>query len=183
MCFVFIYNYKIDKLKEGLISFFFINLKGAFMKPVLIIIRGNLASGKTTLAMQLQESLGIQQTFLVQPSTDDDTLAIEKLVQYGHNHFAYTIIEGLLPVDVYKNVVKSAVDMFGDQVLLYYLNVSLEQSIQYSHDSAIEYDASYLKHHFVPYEQIHDDEKMLTGSAVDVKKQQVIDDINHLPLF
>lgn len=153
------------------------------MKPVLIIIRGNKSSGKTTLAAKLQEQLGINKTFLIQPSADDDTQTMTKLAQYGQKRFEYVIIEGQLPKDIYAESIKNVIKMFGEQTLVYYLNLTLDQTIQLDQKRDDSYGRERLAEQFKPYDQIDELEKQLDELDINEKINRIIEDINKLPLF
>ncbi|GAA6113388.1 kinase [Apilactobacillus apinorum] len=153
------------------------------MKPVLIIIRGNQSSGKTTLAAKLQEQLGINKTLLIQPSADDDTQTMTKLAQYGQKRFEYVIIEGQLPKDIYAESIKNVIKMFGEQTLVYYLNLTLDQTIQLDQQRDDSYGRERLVEQFQPYDQIDELEKQLDELDINEKINRIIEDINKLPLF
>lgn len=155
----------------------------SIMKPVLIIIRGNQSSGKTTLAAKLQEQLGINKTLLIQPSADDDIQTMTKLAQYGQNRFEYVIIEGQLPKDIYAESIKGIIKMFGEQTLVYYLNLTLDQTIQLDQQRDNSYGRERLAKQFKPYDQIDELEKQLDELDINEKINRIIEDINKLPLF
>ncbi|MCT6823382.1 MAG: hypothetical protein M3005_05825 [Apilactobacillus sp.] len=153
------------------------------MKPVLIIIRGNKSSGKSTLAVRLQEQLGVKKTFLIQPSSDDDTQTMTKLAQYGQKHFEYVVIEGELPTSIYMDSIKKIIKMFGEQTLVYYLNLTLDQTIELDQQRAEPYGKEQLVEQFQPYDQINELENQLDGLNLDEKIDRITEDINKLPLF
>lgn len=153
------------------------------MKPVLIIIRGNQSSGKTTLAAKLQEQLDINKTLLIQPSADDDTQTMTKLAQYGQKRFEYVIIEGQLPKDIYAESIKNVIKMFGEQTLVYYLNLTLDQTVQLDQQRNDSYGRERLVEQFKPYDQIDELEKQLYEFDINEKINRIIEDINKLPLF
>lgn len=82
----------------------------------LIIIRGNAASGKTSLAKALQTALGEKTLLLSQDQLRRDMLhardgfdtptisLILNLLDYGQQHCDYIILEGILRADWYQPV-------------------------------------------------------------------------------
>jgi adenylate kinase family enzyme len=84
------------------------------MKPTLVLIRGNSASGKTVLANKLQQHFGYSRCLLLHQDLirrnilhADDHVGtpaislIQTLINYGYNHYSLTILEGILHKDVY----------------------------------------------------------------------------------
>lgn len=82
----------------------------------LIIIRGNAASGKTSLAKALQTALGEKTLLLSQDQLRRDMLhardgcdtpvipLILNLLDYGQQYCDYIILEGILRADWYQPV-------------------------------------------------------------------------------
>ncbi|MCK8611598.1 hypothetical protein LNP10_03690 [Apilactobacillus nanyangensis] len=119
------------------------------MDPVLIILRGNAATGKTSVASKLQEQLGASNVMLVQPDIsdkeNDNSLMIKKLVEYGKKHFHYVILEGVLPSEMYKSTLNDLVNEFGTQQLVYYFSDSFERTLEYNKQKNQPHDIDKLK--------------------------------------
>lgn len=112
------------------------------MVATLIILRGNSASGKTTLAAQLETRLPAGQTLvlhqdtlrreLLHASDHQGTLAvplIETLAEFGRVHYRYTIIEGILRKDVYGEMLTRVKASFAPHAWSYYLTLPFEQTL------------------------------------------------------
>lgn len=104
----------------------------------LIIIRGNSGSGKTTVAKELQKRLG-RNTMLISHdmiriqmlnAKDPEALPlITELLKYGRNHSDITILEGILPVDVYKPLFDTAVAVYGANIYAFYYDLTFEETL------------------------------------------------------
>ncbi|CAI2616523.1 hypothetical protein AKUA2103_01570 [Apilactobacillus kunkeei] len=80
------------------------------MDPVLIVLRGNAVTGKTSVASALQERLGTTNVMLVQQDItekhiDTQILMIQKLVNYGKKtlplcYFGWGFVQG----SIWRNV-------------------------------------------------------------------------------
>lgn len=114
------------------------------MKSSLIIIRGNSASGKTTLAKMLQDHLGTDTCLLLQqdilrrnilhandkprtPAVD----FISDLLKFGQKHYPIVILEGILRSDVYGDMLEKKLDYF-DQHLIYYLDLPFDTTWEHN---------------------------------------------------
>ncbi len=104
----------------------------------LIIIRGNSGSGKTTVAKELQKRLG-RNTMLISHdmiriqmlnAKDPEALPlITELLKYGRNHSDITILEGILPADVYKPLFDTAVAVYGANIYAFYYDLTFEETL------------------------------------------------------
>ncbi len=108
----------------------------------LIIIRGNSGSGKTTLAKRLQEKFG-RNTLLISQDTvrremlkvldgaDNQALhLLKELLRYGHANNQVTILEGILRADWYGELFELANQLYGDDILAFYYDVSFEETLK-----------------------------------------------------
>lgn len=113
------------------------------MKPVLIIIRGNSGSGKTTVANLLRDSLPKEETLLISQDVirrnmlgvkdRKNNLAIgliQQTVEYGHEHCRYIILEGILGREIYQEMFEELYVLFEDNVLAYYFDISFEETLR-----------------------------------------------------
>ena len=93
----------------------------------LIILRGNSGSGKTTVSKILQEKFG-RNTMLISHdmvrmqilhAKDLEALPlIMELLKYGRQNSDITILEGILPVEVYMPLFELAVREYGKDIFL-----------------------------------------------------------------
>lgn len=158
------------------------------MDPVLIVLRGNAATGKTSVALSLQERLGTTNVMLVQQDiteehADTQIQMIQKLVNYGKKHFHYVILDGVLPMDVYGEMLNELIEDFGSQQLVYYFNDSFEQTVKYNEQKIQPHDIDKLKSWWIDSDLLSDEDVKLENSGIEQYSDQIIDDINDLPLF
>ncbi|WP_439876456.1 kinase [Bacillus mycoides] len=112
------------------------------MKSTLIILRGNSASGKTTIAKELQEHFG-QGTLLVsQDVVRRDMLRVHdtmdnlshdllfEITKYGKEKCEIVILEGILNSRRYGAMLKELIYYFEGNAYTYYFNLSLEETIR-----------------------------------------------------
>ncbi|HEL1067157.1 TPA: kinase [Streptococcus equi subsp. zooepidemicus] len=112
----------------------------------LIIIRGNAASGKTSLAKALQTALGEKTLLLSQDQLRRDMLhardgfdtptisLILNLLDYGQQHCDYIILEGILRADWYQPVWEKITELFPDRYHAYYYDLPFEETL-YRHST------------------------------------------------
>ena len=108
----------------------------------IIILRGNIGSGKTTTSQALQRRLGrgtllipqdvVRREMLwVKDTPNNPAVALLKhLVDYGHSNCTYTILEGILYADYYQNLFDHIQKLYGDQVYAYYLQAPFETTFE-----------------------------------------------------
>ena len=158
------------------------------MDPVLIVLRGNAATGKTSVASSLQERLGTTDVMLVQQDiteehADTQIQMIQKLINYGKKHFHYVILDGVLSKDTYGEMLNGLIEDFGSQQLVYYFNDSFEQTVKYNEQKIQPHDIDKLKSWWIDSDLISDEDVKLENSGIEQYSDQIIDDINDLPLF
>ncbi|MGG0292556.1 kinase [Bacillus pacificus] len=111
-------------------------------KSTLIILRGNSASGKTTIAKQLQEYFG-QGTLLVsQDVVRRDMLRVHdtmgnlshdllcEITKYGKGKCELVILEGILNSRRYGDMLKELIHFFEGNAYTYYFDLSLKETIR-----------------------------------------------------
>lgn len=109
-------------------------------KSVLIILRGNSGSGKTTIARRLQKVLG-ENTMVISQDTvrremlnahdGADTPAlplIKQLVLYGSEHCSTVILEGILRSKRYEELFEYCRSLYKDEIYAYYFDLSFEET-------------------------------------------------------
>ncbi len=105
----------------------------------LIILRGNSGSGKTTVSKILQEKFG-RNTMLISHdivrmqilhAKDVEALPfIMQLLKYGRQNSDITILEGILPVEVYMPLSELAVQEYGKDIFAFYYDLPFEETLQ-----------------------------------------------------
>ena len=105
----------------------------------LIILRGNSGSGKTTVAKALQEKFG-RNTMLISHdmvrmdilhAKDAEALPlIIQLLKYGRHNSDITILEGILPIEVYMPLFETAVKEYGEDIFAFYYDLPFEETLR-----------------------------------------------------
>lgn len=108
----------------------------------LIILRGNSASGKTTVAKELQKKFGSNTMLISQDAIRREILNVhdgennpalpllQELLKYGSKHCELVILEGILHSQWYKPLFELAVELYGTEVHAYYFDVPFEETVQ-----------------------------------------------------
>lgn len=108
----------------------------------LIILRGNSGSGKTTIAKELQKSLGRNTMLISQDVVRRDMLRVKdgentealplmkELLTYGRNHCEIVILEGIMYADWYKPLFELAVQLYGTDIFAYYFDLPFEETLK-----------------------------------------------------
>ena len=109
---------------------------------VLIILRGNSGSGKSSVAKELQKKLG-SGTFLIAQDMvrremlcvhdGKDTLALPllvRLLEWGKAHCSHVILEGILNAGWYQPLFETAAELFGADIYAYYYDISFEETVK-----------------------------------------------------
>ena len=115
------------------------------MKNKLIILRGPSASGKTTIAEKLFElakkkTALIQQDhyrFIFKPSgggSKPNSEVIHKMIEHNVSTALLAgydvILEGILTVKSYQNIIERIIDSHEGESYIFYFNTSLEETIR-----------------------------------------------------
>ena len=107
--------------------------------PKLIILRGNSGSGKTTVSKILQEKFGRNTMLISQDmvrmqilnAKDVEALPlIIQLLKYGRQNSKITILEGILPVEVYMPLFEMTVQEYGKDIFAFYYDLPFEETLQ-----------------------------------------------------
>ncbi|MBT9777088.1 uridine kinase [Clostridium sp. MCC353] len=109
---------------------------------VLIILRGNSGSGKSSAAKALQRKIG-RNTLIIPQDTirremlwvrdGKDTAALPLLIdllKYGNTHCEYVILEGILYAEWYKPLFEAAVEIFENRIFAYYYDIPFEETLR-----------------------------------------------------
>jgi predicted kinase len=107
----------------------------------IIILRGNIASGKSTAGLALQKKLG-RGTLLIQQDTvrremlwvkeEPNTMSVsllKTLAEYGNKNCDYTILEGLLYSDINESLFRYITELYGKQIYAYYFDIPFEEAL------------------------------------------------------
>ncbi|WP_285800882.1 MULTISPECIES: AAA family ATPase [unclassified Exiguobacterium] len=112
------------------------------MKPILVILRGNSGSGKTTIAKQIQKNFGPETMLVSQDAIRRDILhtrdkdnnssieLIERIALYGMERCPIVILEGILIKERYGKMILNLIDAFNGNALVYYFDLSLEETFK-----------------------------------------------------
>lgn len=112
---------------------------GEVILSKLIILRGNSGSGKTTVSKLLQEKFG-RNTMLISHdmvrmqilhAKDAEALPlIMQMLKYGRQNSDITILEGILPVEVYMPLFELAILEYGENIFAFYYDLPFEETLQ-----------------------------------------------------
>ncbi|CAI2559229.1 hypothetical protein AKUH1B302M_01600 [Apilactobacillus kunkeei] len=108
---------------------------------------------------------------------------IQKLVNYGKKHFHYVILDGILPKKVYGEMLHSFIEDFGSHQLVYYFNDSFEQTLKHNEQKIQPHDITKLKSWWTDSDILSVEDIKLENGEIEEYTNQIIDDINDLPLF
>lgn len=104
----------------------------------LIIIRGNLGSGKTSVAKELGKKFGADTMRISHDLTrkemildrDKETLPLLKeFLKFSSKNVKTTILEGLLDSEQYLPLFKNAIRRFGENIFAYYYDLPFEETL------------------------------------------------------
>ncbi len=108
---------------------------------LLIILRGNSGSGKTTTGKALQKKFGHGTMLISQdvvrremlyvkdgPETEAVQLLLE-LALYGKRNCNIVILEGILKAKWYEKLFESLQKEFGNRILAYYFDIPFEETV------------------------------------------------------
>ncbi|CRH92946.1 Uncharacterised protein [Chlamydia trachomatis] len=106
-----------------------------------LFIRGNSASGKTTLAKLIRDQAPCSAFLISQDTVRREMLAckdgpatpalsiLQEMLAIGHREFELVIVEGILRSDWYAPLFQQARDLYQENVLAYYFDLSFEETL------------------------------------------------------
>ncbi len=106
-----------------------------------VFLRGNSASGKTSLAKTLQANLQGQTLLISQDVIRRDMLSakdgihtpalplLENLLRYGYEHCETVIVEGILRSDWYQDLFELARGLYTSHLHAYYFELPFEETL------------------------------------------------------
>lgn len=107
----------------------------------IIIIRGNSASGKTTIGKELQKKFRDGTMLIQQDVIRRDILCVKddlgtkalpliiKLVEYGKQNCKVIILEGILYSVWYKELFDKIIEDFSPNIFAYYFDLPFEETL------------------------------------------------------
>ncbi|MGJ5713055.1 kinase [Staphylococcus auricularis] len=108
---------------------------------VVILIRGNSGSGKTTVAKEIHHLLGPVTLYISQDVVRREMLKvkdkpnnlaiglIEQILDYGMRHCDFVILEGILSENKYGDMLRNTLKQ-ADKVFAYYYDLSFEETLR-----------------------------------------------------
>ncbi|GAB6421741.1 kinase [Bacillus luti] len=166
-------------------------MSNPILKSTLIILRGNSASGKTTIAKQLQEYFG-QGTLLVsQDVVRRDMLKVHdtlgnlshdllfEITKYGKGKCKFVILEGILNSRRYGDMLKELIHYFEGNAYTYYFDLSLDETIRRhnTREKRHEFGEDSLQKWYNPHDTI--EVKKETVFTDDFTQKEIFDAILH----
>lgn len=146
-------------------------------EPILIIIRGNSGSGKTYLAKKVQNYYGTKRSLLIQQDiirrdilhSDDHVgnISIElmtKMIEFGKQNYEITILEGILRKDVYSKMLSEAISKFEERSLVFYLDLSFEQTVKNNNKKKVSFSTEQLKNWWREKDYLNDSDIVMNDS-------------------
>ena len=112
------------------------------MNSILIILRGNSGSGKSTIAKGLQHHFGngtllidqdVVRRNMLSVKDRPNNLSIELIRQialYGKGRCEVVIVEGILNSLKYGEMLKDVIQAFGNQAAVYYFDLPFEETVK-----------------------------------------------------
>ncbi len=111
-------------------------------KPIIIILRGNSGSGKTTIGRILQQYYGYNTMLICQDIIRRQLLRVKdgkdcpaidlliNLVEYGYKHNKVVILEGILRNEWYTPLFEKIVELYQNNIYAYYFELSFEETVR-----------------------------------------------------
>ena len=108
----------------------------------LIIIRGNSASGKSTVASKLRLKMGHETMLIPQDVIRRDIIRVHDtpgnpsidliydIAMYGKKIGYDVIVEGILYKDKYEDMLKKLIEDFDGISFIYYFDISFEETLK-----------------------------------------------------
>ena len=108
----------------------------------IIMLRGNSASGKTTIARALRKKFGRGTFIITQDTVRREMLWVEDepnnkaigllidLVAYGSKHCEITILEGILNSYMYDSLFRQINELYADNVYAYYFDLPFDETVR-----------------------------------------------------
>lgn len=166
------------------------------MNSILIILRGNSGSGKSTIAKALQKHFGNGTLLIDQDVVRRDMLSVKdrpnnlsielirQIALYGKGRCEIVIVEGILGSSIYGEMLKDVIQAFGNRAAVYYFDLPLEETVRRheTRDKRTQFGEDSLKLWWNPKNFLHvEGEKAITERMTEEQiLQMVIQDIERL---
>ncbi|MCD7893141.1 MAG: hypothetical protein LUG60_05490 [Erysipelotrichaceae bacterium] len=164
-------------------------------KPIIIILRGNSGSGKTTVGRILQQYYGSNTMLICQDIIRRQLLRVKdgkdcpavgmliNLVEYGYMHNEVVILEGILRNEWYEPLFQRIAQLYKDHIYAYYFELSFEETLRrHSMRSRhSDFGRKELQKWFKPHNYIYNIEEKLIyeDESVDQILHNIFFDINN----
>lgn len=158
---------------------------------ILILIRGNSASGKTSLAEALRHHWGDRALVIKQDLVRRELLhagdqpgspavsLIETLARFGQHHYDIVIIEGILRRDVYGSMLQRVEATFT-HAFVYYLNVPFAQTCRHDAQKAVSFGAAQLHRWWREADTLTPADHLLTESPTAIWANEIIEEVESI---
>lgn len=164
-------------------------------KPMIIILRGNSGSGKTTIGRILQQYYGTNTMLISQDIIRRQLLRVKdgkdcpaiymliNLIEYGFIHNDVVILEGILRSEWYEPLFVRIAELYQDNIYAYYFELSFEETVRRHslRSQHSEFGRKELKKWFRPHNYIQNIEEKLIyeDESVDQILHNIFFDINN----
>ncbi|MCD7840247.1 MAG: AAA family ATPase [Erysipelotrichaceae bacterium] len=164
-------------------------------KPMIIILRGNSGSGKTTIGRILQQYYGSNTMLICQDIIRRQLLRVKdgencpaidmliNLVEYGYKHNNVVILEGILRNEWYAPLFDKIVELYQNNIYAYYFELSFDETVRRHalRSQHSEFGRKELQKWFKPHNYIYTIEEKLIyeDESVDQILHNIFFDINN----
>ncbi|MEZ0481544.1 kinase [Planococcus sp. SSTMD024] len=112
------------------------------METKLIVLRGNSASGKTTIAKRLQDHFGRGTLLVSQDVVRRDMLRVQdrdgnlstelirQITEYGKSKCPIVILEGIFMKQRYERLLLDLIKFYDGEALVYYFDLPFEKTLE-----------------------------------------------------
>ena len=112
------------------------------MESILIILRGNSGSGKSTIAKALQRHFGSGTLLIDQDVVRRNMLAVKdrpqnlsielirQIALYGNGKCEVVIVEGILSTEKYGAMLREVIELYGNRAAVYYFDLPFEETVR-----------------------------------------------------
>lgn len=112
------------------------------METKLIVLRGNSASGKTTIAKRLQDHFGRGTLLVSQDVVRRDMLRVQdrdgnlstelirQITEYGKGKCPVVILEGIFMKQRYKELLIDLIRFYDNKALIYYFDLPFKKTLE-----------------------------------------------------
>ena len=112
------------------------------MRSILIILRGNSGSGKSTIAKALQQHYGSGTLLIDQDVVRRNMLAVKdrpgnlsielirQIALYGSGKCEVVIVEGILIAEGYGEMLREVIEAYENRAAVYYFDLPFEETVR-----------------------------------------------------